>query len=76
MKFEEPTREQLISSLVKNANQMQGCMDAGCWFKKPGGQHTNGGCRCPNNREDERTTRMIYQILSRLIKLDTTAKSL
>lgn len=42
----------LADFLADLANQIRnGCSDGGCTIKqmngtKPGGQHTNGGCRC------------------------------
>lgn len=27
-----------------------GCGDSSCTFGSKGGQHTNGGCRCPTSR--------------------------
>ncbi|MFY4709947.1 hypothetical protein [Burkholderia glumae] len=27
-----------------------GCTDGGCVIKRPAGMHTNGGCRCPQDK--------------------------
>lgn len=32
-----------------------GCGDGGCVFGHPGGQHTNGGCRCLSFTDEGRT---------------------
>ena len=38
----------------QTAEAVGGCGDGGCVIHRPGGQHTNGGCRCTYRRDDTR----------------------
>lgn len=42
----------------------QGCGDGGCVFGHPGGQHTNGGCRCiPHDQNEARAlSRVAHEV--------------
>jgi hypothetical protein len=39
-------------ALAERLEQIGGCGDGNCKVHRRGGQHTNGGCRCLNNRSD------------------------
>jgi hypothetical protein len=44
------------------AEAIGGCGDGGCVVHRPGGQHTNGGCRC-TYRMDETRQREVTKLL-------------
>lgn len=49
MSSPEKLRHEANKLFRKTANKLYpqaGCGDGGCIFGHPGGQHTNGGCRC------------------------------
>ncbi len=53
-----------------------GCGDSSCIFGSPGGQHTNGGCRCLRGvgnwtREEQWEVRTLVRDLVKLINLLT-----
>ena len=44
-----------------------GCGDGYCVYGHPGGQHTNGGCRCiPTHRDDVHEVARVARDLSRI----------
>lgn len=39
-----------LTQLKTNLQQLGGCSDGYCIIYRPGGMHTNGGCRCSTDR--------------------------
>ncbi|WP_186200615.1 hypothetical protein [Burkholderia gladioli] len=45
--------DKLSDALAKfntTMDHLGGCTDGGCVIKRPAGMHTNGGCRCPQDK--------------------------
>lgn len=39
-------QEKAMKEAWERVNEIVGCGDGSCLFKRPTGVHTNGGCRC------------------------------
>lgn len=65
MSSPEKLRHEASKLFRKTANKLYpqaGCGDGGCIFGHPGGQHTNGGCRCLTS--DIHDTRIVARQLA------------
>jgi hypothetical protein len=51
---EVKTLAEAVERYRQTAEVVGGCGDGGCVIHRPGGQHTNGGCRCTYRMDDTR----------------------
>lgn len=52
---------QMVARIARRRHNA-GCGDGACVFGHPGGMHTNGGCRCTQERNPVLLRQIIFQL--------------
>lgn len=59
--------QQALADYIALRDHFGGCSDGGCLVKRPGGMHTNGGCKCPTDRRKAQGMMMAGQRLAMVL---------